>query len=466
MRNWLRAMTFGVATAIAALPSQAETLTDALIAAYRNSNLLDQNQATLRAADEGLAQAVAALRPVVAYTMSAGQRYTQTNTPARYSSGSVLSAGFDLNASMSVYDFGRSRIGVSLARESILATRQALVGVEQQVLLAAVQAYSDVRLSQEIVALRESNVRLIGQELQAAKDRFEVGEITRTDVSIAEAALAEARAGLALAEGNLRVAREAYKAATGSYPGNLAPLPASPATARSLKDAIAVAVRTHPQVRSAQHSVTASDLRVALAEANMKPNVSANAGVSLGHNDPSGRNNFSESLGSNIGLSMNQTIYSGGRLSSLYRAALADKEYARAGLRQTVVQVEQGVGNHWAMIEVYGASIAASRQQIEAAQAAFDGVREEASLGARTTLDVLEAEQDLLDARASRLQAEASRDVAVYQLLSSMGLLTVDHLSLGIPTYDVEAYYNAVKSAPATSSRGKKLDEILQKIGN
>ena len=118
----------------------------------------------------------------------------------------------------------------------------------------------------------------------------------------------------------------------------------------------------------------------------------------------------------------------------------------------------QNVGNAWANLAVFAASIEAGDQQIRAAQTAFDGVREEATLGARTTLDVLNAEQELLDARAARLQAEAGRYVAVYQVLSSMGLLTVDHLNLGIATYDPEAYYDAVKDAPATSCQGKRLD--------
>ena len=137
-----------------------------------------------------------------------------------------------------------------------------------------------------------------------------------------------------------------------------------------------------------------------------------------------------------------------------------------AGLHQTSVQVAQNVGNAWANLAVSAASIDASSQQITAAQAAFDGVREEASLGARTTLDVLDAEQELLDARAARLQAEARRYTGIYQLLSTMGLLTVDHLKLGIPTFDPAAYYNAVKTAPATSAQGRRLDKILEKIGN
>jgi outer membrane protein len=162
---------------------------------------------------------------------------------------------------------------------------------------------------------------------------------------------------------------------------------------------------------------------------------------------------------------LRQTIYSGGALSSALRQSIANREARFAGLQQRGVEVAENVGTVWSNLDVADASITATEQQIAAAQIAFDGVREEASLGARTTLDVLDAEQDLLDARASRLTAEAQRYVGIYQLLSSMGLLTVDHLELGIPTYDPAAYYNAVRRAP-TSIQGQRLDRIMKSVGN
>lgn len=454
MRNWLRAVTVAVAMTVGTVQAGAETLADALIAAYRTSHLLDQNQAVLRAADEDVAVAVSALRPVLSYTAQAGYAFASRDGGTLTDE---LSASLTLSAEILLLDFGRRELGIAIAEASVKATRQALVNVEQQVLLATVQAYVDVRLANEIVALRQSNLRLITQELRAAEDRFDVGEITRTDVAIAEARLAASRSALAAAEGQLMVAREAYKAATGAYPGKLAALPASPVLPRTLEDAQAVARRTHPLIRQAMEQVTISERRVELAEANMKPTVGFGASVSLSDQG---------TLGEQLGLTMRQTIYAGGELSALYRKALAGQEQARALLGQTTVGVLQNLGNAWANLAVYGASIQASDQQIRAAQTAFDGVREEATLGARTTLDVLNAEQELLDARASRLEAEAGRYVAVYQVLASMGLLTVEHLNLGIPTYDPDAYYEAVRTAPATSAQGKKLDAILEKIGD
>jgi outer membrane protein len=457
MRKMLRVVALSLAGFVSVPAAQAETLADAMIAAYRNSNLLDQNEAVLRAADEDVAVAVSALRPVISYTLQTGWQKADVQSFVGTSTVEGLNASLELSAELVLLDFGRRTLGIEIAKASVLATRQALVNVEQQVLLATVQAYTDVRLAQEIVALRNSNFRLITQELRAARDRFEVGEVTRTDVAIAEARLASSRSALAAAEGQLMVAREAYKAATGDYPGKLAALPRSPKIGRTLEEAQAVAVKTHPLIRQAQQQVMVADLQVKLAKAAMKPTLGAGVSVSV---DDQGLDRQT------FGLTLNQTLYAGGRLSALYRQSLAGREQASANLQQTAVGVTQNLGTAWANLAVSVASIEASDEQIRASQTAFDGVREEAALGARTTLDVLNAEQELLDARASRLEAEAGRYVGVYQVLSAMGLLTVDHLQLGIATYDPEAYYGAVKSAPATSAQGKKLDRILEKIGN
>jgi len=441
----------------AVLPVRAETLADALIAAYRNSNLLEQNQAILRAADEDVAQAVASLRPVVAFIADGQFGYSQTLLDSGISvSNDGLFANYSVTAQMTLFDFGRTQLAIEAAKEIVLATREALIAIEQQVLLAAVSAFVDVRLQQEIVSLRENNVRVITEQLRAAQDRFEVGEITRTDVAQAEARLAEARANLVVAQGDLAIARESYRAATGNYPGVLSAPPAPPRTAATLDAARSVALRTHPSIRQAQREVKAAELNVARARANMKPTIAAQAQLSVD------QDNLQEN---GVGINFNQTIYSGGALSSALRQAMANRDASFAGLKQRGVEVAEAVGIVWSNLDVADASIAATEQQISAAQIAFDGVREEASLGARTTLDVLDAEQDLLDARASRLSAVAQRYIAIYQLLASMGLLTVDHLALGIPTYDPAAYYNAVRRAP-TSIQGRKLDRIMKSIGS
>ena len=441
---------------VAVVPARAETLADALIAAYRNSNLLEQNQAVLRATDENVAQAVALLRPVVAFVADGQYGYSEQLLDSGITvAGEDLFANYSITAQMTLFDFGRTQLAIEAAKETVLATREALISIEQQVLLSAVSAFVNVRLQQEFVSLRENNVRVIGEQLRAAQDRFDVGEVTRTDVAQAEARLAEAQANLVVAQGDLAIARENYRAATGNYPGVLSAPPAPPRTAATVGAARSVALRTHPSIRQAQREVKAAELNVARARANMKPSISAQAQLSVDQ-DGLQENGF--------GLNFNQTIYSGGSLSSSLRQSMANRDATFAGLKQRGVDVAENVGIVWSNLDVADASITATEQQIAAAQIAFDGVREEASLGARTTLDVLDAEQDLLDARASRLSAEAQRYVGIYQLLSSMGLLTVEHLGLGIPTYDPAAYYNAVRRAP-TSIQGKKLERILKSAG-
>ena len=198
--------------ALGPLPAAAETLTDALISAYRTSGLLEQNRALLRAADEDVAQAITALYPVLNWQAQSGYSEPAVDT---------LTASLSLTAQMTLWDGGANRLAIDAAKENVLAVREGLVVAEQQVLFDAVSAYLTVLNARGIVSLRESNVRLIGSELSAARDRFEVGEITRTDVSLAEARLALARSQLASAEGDLAVAREEYKRAVGRYPGDL-----------------------------------------------------------------------------------------------------------------------------------------------------------------------------------------------------------------------------------------------------
>lgn len=464
---------------VSPLALHAETLTDALISAYRNSNLLAQNQAVLRAADEDLATAVGTLLPVFSYSVDIGAAGNfNTGSRAVVSNNQIVRPGqsefgtstaLSLIASMTLFDFGRSQLTIAMRNEMVLASQQSLVSVEQDVLLDAVSAYVNLGLQAELVAAQESNVRLISRDLRAARDRFEVGEVTRTDVALAEAQLASANSALAASQGNYNVAREAYKAAIGHYPGKLSGLPKLPTTARNLDAAREIALRTHPVVLQAQHQAKVAEIAVEVTRAEMLPTIEGSASLSQRFTGDGGGPVFSGGssgvIDERLGISMKQTIYAGGRLSSALRKSIAQHQAAVAGLLQTGVGVEEAVGRAWSNILVANVSIQAGDQQIRAAQAAYDGVKQEADLGSRTLLDVLDADQNLLSAKATRLQAQANLYVGQYQLLSAMGLLTAEHLGLGIPTFDPSAYLNAVKNAPATSGRGKKLDSILKTLG-
>jgi outer membrane protein len=202
--------------------------------------------------------------------------------------------------------------------------------------------------------------------------------------------------------------------------------------------------------------VSAAEVNLARAKADYGPRLIGEVGVSAEDDG---------AQYSSVDLTLSQTLYRGGGLYAAERQARADVQQSRAVLLQTVRTVEQGVGNAWAGLAVARAQVDATATQVQASQLAFEGTVEEARLGARTTLDVLDAEQDVLDARTAQIQAQADQYTAVYAILASVGLLTADHLGLGIPTYDPRAYYNAVSHAPAKSVQGRRLDKVLDRIG-
>ena len=447
------------ATLLAALPAQADTLAEALIGAYRTSGLLEQNRALLRAADEDVAQAVAALYPVVEYAASAN--YTVSRGEFGQGRGDVTvgqtEANLALTGQLTLWDGGKDRLSIDAAKETVLATRASLLDVEQQVLLRAVVAFFGVLRDQEFVALRQNGVRLVEEELRAAQDRFEVGEITRTDVSLAEARLEESRSFLASAEGDLVQSREEYLAIVGRYPDDLQvpQIPMRPVA--SVEAARGIALRNHPSIEEAQRNVTTGEINVQLAYAQRRPDLTLGGRADIF--DGGDRRD-------SVSLQLGGPIYQGGRLDSLYRQAVARAEAARAGLLLTVEQIRQDVAVAFSNLRVARATLEASRRQAEAQEVAFEGAREEATLGARTTLDVLDAEQDLLDARTNVVAANTNQFIAAYQLLSAMGLLTVTELKLGITQYDAEAYYDAVRTAPVLSPRGRALDRVIKRLGD
>ncbi|UWQ08777.1 TolC family outer membrane protein [Aliiroseovarius crassostreae] len=438
----------------------AESLADAMASAYKNSGLLQQNQAVLRAADEDVAIALSALRPVIQYSLSHGWKDTDGAGPAP--SGRANSA--ELSASLLLYDFGRSQMGVEAQKQIVLATREALVGVEQNVLLRAVQAFLNVRSANENAALQANSVRVLTQELRAAQDRFEVGEVTQTDVANAQARLASARADEVAAQGQLAIAREEYRAAIGHLPKSMPGTPHFPKTAKSLSEAQSIARARHPNIRAAQYQVAAADLGIERARVAMKPSLRVGASTTL-------TDRIDDGVGANfnneIGLSLSGDLYAGGRHSATYRKAIAQAEQARSALQLARLAVDQEVANAWSQMAIATASLEATDRQIRAGRVALRGTREEATLGSRTTLDVLNAEQALRNAEAARISAQSSRYLAAYSLLASMGLLTAEHLNLGVVSYDAEAYYNAVRNAPVRkiSPQGERLDAIISILG-
>lgn len=443
----------------------AETLTDALVSAYNNSHLLEQNRAVLRAADEDVAQAVAALRPTLEYGVAALYEHLDDPLPSQLQD--TYSTSLDLFSRMTIWAGGRNRMTVQAQKEAVLSAREGLIAQEQQVLFDAVSAYMNVIAARETVDLQQNSVRVLQEEVRAATDRFDVGEVTRTDVAQAQARLAQADADYVTAEGEYQIAREDYKLKVGRYPGNLAAPPPLPKTAASLDAARDVAQKNHPQILQAQFGVSFAEMTVAIAEAAVLPTLNGRVGGNYSNADTNTFRTDGYDWGASVGLELGGTIYQGGALNSAFRQAKANRDNSRAALLQTTATVGEQVGRAWAVRESAGASLSATERQIQAAQIAFDGTREEATLGARTTLDVLDAEQDLLNARTSRVNASTQEQIAVYGVLASMGRLTVDYLKLPVTAYDPSVYYNAVRNAPAgvRSSQGIKLDRVLKSIG-
>ncbi|MEM7732248.1 MAG: TolC family outer membrane protein [Pseudomonadota bacterium] len=467
-RGWLQRATVAGAAAmvIAAMalprPVTAETLAQTLSDAYEHSGLLDQNRALLRAADENVAQTVAGLRPIINWTADV----TRTFGRASLNQLSIPTADTDFNVAISLdlllYDFGRTQLQIQAAKETVLATREQLRGIEQLVLLRAVAAYMDVRREGELVAVRQNNLRLLREELRAAEDRFEVGEVTRTDVALAEAALASARAGLAVAQGNLTQAVEEFTAAVGRPPGNLQPPGPLPRLSGDIDGAKSIAVRKHPDILRGRFEVASAELTVAAAEAAMKPRLSFTSRIGTSEEIGESDNNR---VGS-FGLEVTGPIYQGGFLTSAVRQAMAQRDSLRGALHETRHEVVQDVGNAYSVLLSAQASRQAGLEQVRAARVAFQGLREEAQLGARTTLDVLDAEQNLLDAQGTAIEAEADLYIAAYAVLESIGELTAKDLRLRVQLYDPEGYYNLVKDAPvAKSPQGRKLDRVLKALG-
>lgn len=443
-----------MAMAVSASAASAETLADALVQAYRSSPLLEQQRLLLQVQDDDVAVAVSALRPTVNGSFSYDKTYVSTDLGNATTTNSALGLVLDYT----LIDGGQRSFRIGAAKEGVLAARYRLLQSEQEVLLNAVGAYLNLRLALLTVDVRESNARLLGEQLRAARDRFEVGEVTRTDVAIAEARLASARSLLAAARGTVDIQREAYRLAIGVLPtGVLASPPAAPDLPPTADRAQALALQVHPLITAGQHDIAGLKLLADAAEADRLPSIGLQGRVNYARPD---------TTQAQVGIQGTVPIYNGGRLSALNRQAITRAAAAQSDLNQTARSITDGVGRAYALLAIAQAQIVATREGVRSSRLAFEGFQEEALLGARTTLDVLDAEQELLDARVAQLEAETDAQLAGYQVLAAVGLLTTDHLGLSVQRYDPTDYYRSVSNAPyvSPSERGSRLDNVLRRF--
>ena len=417
----------------------AQSLPDALVTAYLNSPDLTAARADVKVFAERAVQARAGGRVRIQGQLSFEQM-TRTNDL----NGVIYPASVALSLVQPLYTGGQVHNATEAARTRITVQEAALIATEQTLLLDVITAYVDVRRDGEFVNLGINNVRVLTEQLRAARERFEVGEVTRTDVEQARSRLAAAQSRLAAARGALAASRESYQRVVGEYPGKLPPPPPLPELPGTQDESVAIALRDDPGVIAArlEREAAGSDVRTAIGT--LLPQVSLQSQVSA---SGSGLSGVPATETISVGLFVTVPIYSGGFNYSNVREAQAVVEGAAADIDASMRAAVRNVGVSWANLGVARASIRAGRLEVSAAQLAFEGVQEEAKVGSRTTLDVLDAEQEVLDARARLVAARRDEYVAGYSVLASIGKLTVEHLGLDVGLEPGEpAYYDTVRN--------------------
>lgn len=433
-----------------AAPVAAETLQDALAAAYASNPTLEAERTGARIADEGLAGAKAAGRVRLDVTGSAGLEWSQTNqfdglsggTPfgdfdlsSIGNTGTSETGALQLQATRPIYTGGRISSGIAQAAAGVDAARSSLKAARQAIALDTITAYVDVRRDLDAVRIRENNVAVLEEQTRAARDRFDVGVVTRTDVSLAEARLAGARANLAGQVAQLEGSRSTYALLVGMEPGDLVPPPPIPPLPASLEDAVAAALQNNPDLEAGRGNVRAASEAIGVAEGALRPqiDVALTGGLQRRFRDDL----ENESASALVRGSM--PLYEAGAIRSDVRAAKLRRTQARQQVDAIERQIRAEMARAWYGYEAAQLSAEASSAQVDAAAIAYEGAKEELAVGVRTTLDVLDQEQELFDAQLALISAERDAYVAAHVLLRLTGELTPDRL--GAPSdYDPTAY--------------------------
>lgn len=445
-QGWRLAMVFAgclTSGSIVAAPASAETLIEALSDAYTSNPQLQAERARLRALDEAVPQASAGWKPTVTVTGTYGQEESVSKSTG-FGKTTVETDPLTGAATISqpIFSGGRTLFGVLQAKAAVRAGRARLHSAEQQTLLSAVQAYFDVTRDQATVDLSKNNVNVLKRQLEAAQDRFRVGEITRTDVAQAEARLSGAETRLTAAEAQLTASRSAYERLIGRAPGTLEAEPALPALPASEEAALETALKRNPQVVGARETERASRNSVRVAYGALLPTLSVEGQLSHVEDSSSSGSQFdSESVTGQVRV----PIYQAGREYSSVREAKQTNSQNRLDVAQATREVSEQVAVAWENLRSSEASIVSTEKQVRANEIAYEGVVQEAQVGSRTTLDVLDAEQELLDARVALVRSKRDRYVAAYGLLSASGQLTAEDLALPVKVYDETANARSLK---------------------
>src|SRR6476659_9380339 len=383
-------------------PVLADTIEAALVRAYQNNPQLNAQRSQVRVTDENVPQALSGYRPKVAITGSAGYQYTDTNTTAGGSPTNLVrteihgtNAPRSLGATVSQTLFnGQQTANKTRAAESqVSGAREALRVLEQAVLLAAATIYMDYLRDSAIVEVQRSNVRVLDQTLKQTRDRFNVGEVTRTDVAQSEAQLAAGRTQLLTAEANLVTTRSTFRRIIGTEPENLAPgSPVDRFLPATLPASVELGLTENPNVTAAMFGIDVSYLQVKVAEGALLPTVTLQASVQQTYEQSLVQY---RSFGASAIAQLNVPIYQGGAEYSLIRQSKETVAQQRLALDQTRDQTRANVVTAWGQLVAGKAQVQSAQSQVTASEIALNGVREEAKAGQRTTLDVLNAQQAL-----------------------------------------------------------------------
>jgi outer membrane protein len=450
-----------VGTAAAAIgygtTASADTLEWALVLAYQNNPSLNAQRAALRAVDENVPQALSGYRPKLSATAAGGFNYfnqvnktiNQQSFPNQpiYSSiaEDLPTRQFGATATQTLFNGFQTANRTRQAESQVMGARETLRVTEQQVLLDAATAYMNLLRDQAILDLNRRNVEVLTEQLKQTRDRFNVGEVTRTDVAQAESRLAAGRSQLLLAQSNYITSQANYRRVIGVNPGRLDPgTPVDRLSPAILSRAITEGETQSPSVLAAAYGVDVAELAVKISEGALYPNLGLTAAYTQNYQTLP-----QELRTANVSILGQLTVplYQGGAEYSAIRQNKETVGQQRLNLDVNRDQARATVVQSWGQLDAAKAQIEATTAQVNAAEIALNGVREEARVGQRTTLDVLNAQQELVNARVALVTAQHDRVVASYTLLSAVGRLSMQRLGLNVMIYDPQVHYQQVRDA-------------------
>jgi len=445
--------------AFAAMAGQAfaDTLETALVQAYQNNPQVNAQRAVVRATDENVPQALSGYRPRITATVTQGEQYSSTtsksvsgatgvNVPSYTQTGGYTAPRtFGATYSQTLYNGFQTANRTRTAESQVFQARETLRVIEQTVLLDAATAYMNLLRDTAILDLQKRNVEVIQEQLRQTRDRFNVGEVTRTDVAQAESRVAAAQSQMLSAQAAYVTSRAIYRRVIGVDPGRLNPgSPVDRFSPRVLELAVAQGQAENPAVSAAMHGVDVAALTVKVSEGALYPTLTLTGNVQKNYETSV---STIESFQASVVGQLTVPIYQGGGEFSLIRQGKEVVGQRRLELALTRDQARANVVQAWGQLDAARAQIEATRAQVTAAEIALNGVREEARVGQRTTLDVLNAQQELVNARVALVTAQRDRVVASYTLLSAVGRLSVPVLGLQVPLYDPMTHYQQIRDS-------------------